>query len=127
MSDGPQSAGRDSAIPATYRRAPRTERFIATGVGIGAVVALILGLVLPAGSAGGRGVAGLLVALAGALAGGLITGSQAVYYEYSSGRSADRQRATIIDHWDGEALPVPDATAASQPEDEQDGDADAAR
>ncbi len=37
----------------------------------------------------------LLVGLAGALAGGLITGAQAAVIEYMSGRSADRQRAAI--------------------------------
>ncbi len=86
---------RDSAIPATYRRAPRTERFILTGVGIGLVVGLLLGATLPAGTGFGRGVAMLLVGLAGALAGGLITGTQAAIMEYVSGRSADRQREMI--------------------------------
>jgi len=86
---------RDSAIPATYRRAPRTERFILTGAGIGLLVGLVLGAILPAGTGVGRAVGMLLVGLAGALAGGLITGAQAAIIEYVSGRSADRQRAAI--------------------------------
>jgi uncharacterized protein YcfJ len=86
---------RDSAIPATYRRAPRTERFILTGVGVGLFVGVLLGATLPAGTLVGRGVAMLLVGLAGALAGGLITGTQAAIMEYVSGRSVDRQRAAI--------------------------------
>ena len=98
MSDGTEPTPdhlRDSAIPATYRRAPRTERFIATGVGIGLFVGLILGATLPAGTLVGRGVAMLLLGLAGAVAGGLITGTQAAIMEYVSGRSADRQREAI--------------------------------
>ena len=98
MSDGTEPTPehvRDSAIPATYRRAPRTERFILTGVGIGLLVGLVLGAILPAGTGVGRGVAMLLVALAGALAGGLITGIQAAVIEYVSGRFADRQREAI--------------------------------
>lgn len=86
---------RDNAVPATYRRAPRTERFILTGVGIGLLVGLVLGAILPAGTTVGRGVAMLLVGFAGALAGGLITGAQAAIIEYVSGRSADRQREVI--------------------------------
>ena len=89
----------EHAIPATYRRAPRTERFILTGIGIGAAVGFIVGVILPAGSGVGRGTAGLLVALAGALAGGLISGSQAAFMEYTSGRSADRQRFDIEKDW----------------------------
>ncbi|WP_291379338.1 hypothetical protein [Demequina sp.] len=98
MSDGTEPTPdhlRDSAIPATYRRAPRTERFILTGVGIGLFVGLILGATLPAGTAVGRGVAMLLLGLGGALAGGLVTGAQAAVIEYVSGRSADRQRDVI--------------------------------
>ncbi len=100
---------RDSAVPATYRRAPRTERFILTGVGIGLIVGLVLGAILPAGAGVGRGAAMLLMGLAGALAGGLITGAQAAVIEYVSGRSADRQRKVI------------EAEAASdfQPQDDQ--------
>lgn len=108
MSDGPQPVGRESAIPATYRRAPRTERFILTGVLIGAAVGAILGAVLPGSTVGGRGAVALLLGLAGALAGGLVTGAQAALMEYTSGRSADRQRAVIIDDWDGAAFPVPE-------------------
>lgn len=104
--------GRESAIPATYRRAPRTERFILTGVLIGAAVGAIVGAIMPGSTVGGRGAVALLVGLAGALAGGLITGAQAALLEYTSGRSVSRQRAVIIDDWDGEALPVPDAVAA---------------
>ena len=102
MSQGPEPTPNDvpeHAIPATYRRAPRTERFIVTGIGIGAVVGFIIGVILPAGSGIGRGTAGLLVALAGALAGGLISGSQAAFMEYTSGRSADRQRHDIETNW----------------------------
>ncbi len=98
MSDGTEPTpdiARDSAIPATYRRAPRTERFILTGVGIGLIVGLVLGALLPAGTSVGRGVAMLLVGFAGALAGGLVTGAQAAILEYVSGRSADRQRDAI--------------------------------
>lgn len=98
MSDGIEPTPdnvRDSAIPATYRRAPRTERFILTGVGIGLLVGLVLGAILPAGTTVGRGVAMILIGLAGALAGGLITGAQAAVIEYVSGRSADRQREVI--------------------------------
>ena len=98
MSDGTEPTPgnvRDSAIPATYRRAPRTERFILTGVGIGLIVGLVVGAILPAGTTVGRGVAMLLMGLAGALAGGLITGAQAAIIEYVSGRSADRQRDVI--------------------------------
>ncbi len=102
MSQGPEPTPSDvpeHAIPATYRRAPRTERFILTGIGIGAAVGFIVGVILPAGSGVGRGTAGLLVALAGALAGGLISGSQAAFMEYTSGRSADRQRHDIEADW----------------------------
>jgi len=102
VSDGPEPTHDDvpeHAIPATYRRAPRTERFILTGVGIGALVGLILGLILPAGTAIGRGTAGLLLAIGGALAGGLVTGAQAAFIEYTSGRSADRQRQEIESGW----------------------------
>lgn len=102
MSQGPEPTPSDvpeHAIPATYRRAPRTERFILTGIGIGAAVGFIVGVILPAGSGVGRGTAGLLVALAGALAGGLISGSQAAFMEYTSGRSADRQRHDIETDW----------------------------
>ena len=103
MSDGTEPTEdhlRDSAIPATYRRAPRTERFILTGVGIGLFVGLILGATLPAGTSVGRGVAMLMLGVAGALAGGLITGAQAAVMEYVSGRSADRQRDSIESDWD---------------------------
>jgi len=109
VSDGPEPTHDDvpqHAIPATYRRAPRTERFILTGVGIGAFVGLVLGLILPAGTAVGRGTAGLLLALAGALVGGLITGAQAAVIEYTSGRSADRQRVRIA----ADIVDVPDTT-----------------
>jgi len=102
VSQGPEPTPSDvpaHAIPATYRRAPRTERFILTGIGIGAAVGFIVGVILPAGSGVGRGTAGLLVALAGALAGGLISGSQAAFMEYTSGRSADRQRHDIATDW----------------------------
>ncbi|NYI40178.1 hypothetical protein [Demequina lutea] len=102
MSEGPEPTPIDvpeHAIPATYRRAPRTERFIITGIGIGAIVGLIAGVLLPAGTGVGRAAAGLLVALAGALAGGLISGSQAAIMEYTSGRSADRQRHDIETDW----------------------------
>lgn len=102
MSQGPEPTPNDvpeHAIPATYRRAPRTERFILTGIGAGAVAGFILGVLLPAGSGVGRGTAGLLVALAGALAGGLVTGAQAAFMEYTSGRSADRQRDEIEADW----------------------------
>jgi len=58
----------------------------------------------------------LLVGLAGALAGGLITGAQAAIIEYVSGRSADRQREVI------EAQ----AAANFQPEDDE-GTADGPR
>jgi len=98
VSDGPEPTPErlsEHAIPATYRRAPRTERFVLTGVGIGAVIGVILGMILPAGSGIGRGTAAVLLALAGALAGGLITGAQAAVIEYTSGRSADRQRAAL--------------------------------
>lgn len=102
MSEGPEPTPNDvpaHAIPATYRRAPRTERFILTGVGAGAGAGFIIGMILPAGSGVGRGTAGLLVAIAGALAGGLISGSQAAFMEYTSGRSADRQRDDIEADW----------------------------
>lgn len=102
MSDSPeptQEGVPDHAIPATYRRAPRTERFVLTGIGVGGLIGLILGLVLPAGSVPGRGTAGVLLALAGALAGGLVTGAQVAYMEYTSGRSADRQRHDIESRW----------------------------
>ncbi len=102
MSEGPEPTPSDvpeHAIPATYRRAPRTERFIITGIGIGAAIGFIIGMILPAGSGVGRGTAGLLVAIAGALAGGLISGSQAAFMEYTSGRSADRQRRDIETDW----------------------------
>ncbi len=115
MSEGPEPTPIDvpeHAIPATYRRAPRTERFIATGVGIGALVGLVVGLLLPAGAAVGRGTAGLLVAIAGALAGGLITGAQAAFMEYTSGRSADRQRHDIEADWAAFPGAAPVATVA---------------
>jgi uncharacterized protein YcfJ len=102
VSEGPEPTPIDvpeHAIPATYRRAPRTERFIITGIGIGMVVGFIVGMLLPAGSGVGRATAGLLVALAGALAGGLVSGSQVAIMEYTSGRSADRQRRDIEMDW----------------------------
>lgn len=85
----------ESAIPATYRRAPRSERFVITGVVIGLIVGLALGIVLPAGTGIGRGTAAILLGIAGALAGGLLAGTQVATLEYMSGRSADRQRAAI--------------------------------
>lgn len=115
MSDGTEPTPehvRESAIPATYRRAPRTERFILTGVGVGLFVGLVLGAILPAGTTVGRGVAMLLVGLAGALAGGLITGAQAAIMEYMSGRSADRQRAAIEAESASEFLPQDDEGTA---------------
>jgi uncharacterized protein YcfJ len=114
--ESPSDDPRDSAIPATYRRAPRTERFVLTGVGIGLIVGLVLGAILPAGTGVGRGAAMLLMGLAGALAGGLITGAQAAVIEYVSGRSADRQRQVI------EA----EAAADFQPQDDE-GTADGPR
>lgn len=99
MSDGPEPTPErlsEHAIPATYRRAPRTERFIMTGVGVGAGVGIILGAILPAGTGIGRGTAALLLGIAGALVGGLITGAQAAYIEYTSGRSSDRQREALL-------------------------------
>lgn len=98
----------EHAIPATYRRAPRTERFIITGVGMGAVAGFFVGVILPAGSGVGRGTAGLLVAIAGGLAGGLASGSQAAFMEYTSGRSADRQRHDIEADWAPMVGIVPD-------------------
>ena len=120
MSDGPEPAEREGAIPATYRRAPRTERFIVTGVGIGALVGALLGALLPADTSTGRGAVALILALAGALAGGLVTGAQAAMMEYISGRSADRQRDAIMGSWDGSPFPAP-AT------DQAEGDADGSR
>lgn len=117
MSEGPEPTPIDvpeHAIPATYRRAPRTERFIATGVGIGALVGLVVGLLLPAGSGVTRGTAGLLVAIAGALAGGLITGAQAAFMEYTSGRSADRQRHDIEADWAAFPRVAPGAETATE-------------
>jgi uncharacterized protein YcfJ len=70
-----------------------------TGIGIGMVVGFLVGLLLPAGSGVGRATAGLLVAIAGALAGGLVSGSQVAIMEYTSGRSADRQRHEIEADW----------------------------
>lgn len=114
MSQGPEPTPIDvpeHAIPATYRRAPRTERFIISGIGIGALVGFIVGLILPAGSGVMRGTAGLLVGIAGALAGGLVSGAQAVYMEYTSGRSADRQRHDIEAAW------APVVSVAAEPSD----------
>ncbi len=109
MSDGPEPTPErlsEHAIPATYRRAPRTERFIVTGVLIGAAVGLVLGLVLPAGTAVGRATASILMVIAGAVAGGLVSGTQAAILDYMSGRSADRQREAI----EADAqVPSPDA------------------
>ncbi len=125
MSDGPEPTPErlsKHAIPATYRRAPRTERFILSGIGIGALVGVILGFVLPAGTSIGRGTAAVLVGLAGALAGGLVTGAQAAFIEYTSGRSADRQRAQLLAEADA------DADSPYKPRDnDQDGSADGAR
>ncbi len=115
MSEGPEPTPIDvpeHAIPATYRRAPRTERFIITGIGIGALVGLLVGILLPAGSGVGRATAGLLVALAGALAGGLVSGSQVAIMEYTSGRSADRQRRDIEADWDPFVGMVPESQQA---------------
>jgi len=131
VSDGPEPTHDDvpqHAIPATYRRAPRTERFILTGVGIGAAIGLILGLILPAGTAIGRGTAGLLLAIGGALAGGLVTGAQAAFIEYTSGRSADRQRHNIESDWvpsvgiDPERLDTEPPAASASNDDEGAGD-----
>ena len=102
MSEGPEPTPIDvpeHAIPATYRRAPRTERFIISGIGIGMVIGFLVGVLLPAGSGVGRATAGLLVAIAGALAGGLVSGAQVAIMEYTSGRSADRQRHDIEADW----------------------------
>lgn len=118
MSDGTEPTPdhlRDSAIPATYRRAPRTERFILTGVGIGLLVGLVLGAILPAGTGVGRGVAMILIGLAGALAGGLITGAQAAVIEYVSGRSADRQREVIEAEAASDFEPLRDEGTADGP------------
>ena len=115
MSEGPEPTPIDvpeHAIPATYRRAPRTERFIITGIGIGALVGLMVGVLLPAGSGVGRATAGLLVALAGALAGGLVSGSQAAIMDYTSGRSADRQRHDIEADWEPIVGMVPESQRA---------------
>ena len=132
MSQGPEPTPIDvpeHAIPATYRRAPRTERFILTGVVAGAVAGFIIGALLPAGSGVGHGTAGLLVAIAGALAGGLITGAQAAIMEYTSGRSADRQRDEIEAEWAPFDVAIaPDAAqdfAPASPDD--DGAADGSR
>lgn len=143
MSDGSEPTpglAPESAIPATYRRAPRTERFILTGVGIGAVAGFVVGVILPATTSGGRGVAGVLVGLAGALAGGLFTGAQAAFMDYTSGRSADRQRRDIEADWEGHpsfvptvsddvgapdappTFPADEATAPAAPNDEGAGD-----
>ncbi|NTV40037.1 MAG: hypothetical protein HGA51_08825 [Demequinaceae bacterium] len=123
MSEGPEPTPIDvptHAIPATYRRAPRTERFILTGIGAGAVAGFILGVLLPAGSGVGRGTAGLLVAIAGALAGGLISGSQAAFMEYTSGRSADRQRRDIETDWAPGVGVIPESPGAPQAPEVQD-------
>ena len=127
MSEGPEPTPIDvpeHAIPATYRRAPRTERFIITGIGIGAVVGFFIGVLLPAGAGIMRATAGLLVAIAGALAGGLISGSQAAIMEYTSGRSADRQRHDIETDWeptvgvDAEPLQADDSAPSATDDDE---------
>lgn len=121
MSEGPEPTPNDvptHAIPATYRRAPRTERFIITGIGLGAIAGFIIGAMLPAGSGVGRGTAGLLVAIAGALAGGLISGSQAAFMEYTSGRSADRQRDDIEADWAPAAGVTPEAAHAPLEQDD---------
>jgi len=113
VSDGPEPTPErlsKHAIPATYRRAPRTERFILSGASIGAFVGVVLGVILPAGTSIGRGSAAVMLGLAGALAGGLITGAQAAYIEYTSGRSADRQRAQLLS--DADAGATTDADAA---------------
>jgi uncharacterized protein YcfJ len=117
VSEGPEPTPIDvpeHAIPATYRRAPRTERFIISGIGIGMVVGFLVGVLLPAGSGVGRATAGLLVAIAGALAGGLVSGSQVAIMEYTSGRSADRQRHDIETDW---TLPVGATPEPGQAED----------
>lgn len=123
MSDGPEPTPErlsKHAIPATYRRAPRTERFILSGVGIGAVVGVILGFILPAGTSIGRGTAAVLLGVAGTLAGGLITGAQAAYIDYTSGRSADRQRAQLLADADDDAPYKP-------ADSDEDGEADGTR
>ena len=130
MSEGPEPTPNDvpaHAIPATYRRAPRTERFILTGIGAGAVAGFIIGVILPAGSGVGRGTAGLLVAIAGALAGGLISGSQAAFMEYTSGRSADRQRDDIEADWAPVVGMIADAPDAPDAPEARDGAAQAAK
>jgi len=127
VSDGPEPTRDDvplHAIPATYRRAPRSERFVLTGIALGGFIGFVLGLILPAGDSLSRGVAGLLVGLAGALAGGLVGGSQVAILEYTSGRSSDRQRLAIEDDWapvDGLAPDFPTTgafQAASSKDDE---------
>ena len=123
VSDGPEPTPErlsKHAIPATYRRAPRTERFILSGIGIGALVGVILGFVLPAGTSIGRGTAAVLLGLAGALAGGLVTGAQAAFIEYTSGRSADRQRAQLLADADADS-------PYKRRDNDQDGSADGAR
>ena len=72
------------AYDAVVRNAPRFGRFIGTGVGIGALAGLVIGLVLPNTTAVGRGVVALLVAAGFALIGGLVASALVVGIDRTS-------------------------------------------
>ena len=89
MSDAPQfdEAGPDAppideldriAFDGMVRSAPRFGRFIGTGVAIGALAGLIIGLVLPNSTAIGRGSVALLVASGFAIIGAIVAGALVV-------------------------------------------------
>jgi len=66
------------AFDAAVRNAPRFGRFIGTGVFIGFVAGLIIGLVLPNTTAVGRGTVALLVASGFAIIGAIVAGALVV-------------------------------------------------
>jgi hypothetical protein len=60
------------AFDAVVRNAPRFGRFIGTGVAIGAVAGLLIGLLLPNTTSVGRGTVAILVAAGFAIIGALV-------------------------------------------------------
>jgi len=66
------------AFDAVVRSAPRFGRFIGTGVFIGFIAGLIIGLVLPNTTAVGRGTVALLVASGFAIIGAIVAGALVV-------------------------------------------------
>ena len=91
MSDAPSPDSSQAETPehpvmATIRRAPRFARMVMTGVGGGFVLGALIGLGLPGRGTELRGVTVILVGLAFALIGGLVSGGVATRYDARSVR-----------------------------------------